>query len=71
MAQYGQKLRRLRFEKIILEGENPKGFTAQTANGTAKVGPPEVVQPGWNRQWDWSMPQTEPVPPWNGNRTGE
>ena len=25
----------LDFEKMIDEGENPKGFTAQTANGTA------------------------------------
>jgi hypothetical protein len=69
MARYGQKLRKMKFERIIQPAENPKGFTAQTANGTAKAG---THQPGWNRQWDWGdRPQAEPTGPWSGNRTGE
>ena len=49
-------------------GENPKGFTAQTANGTAKAG---NRAPGWNKQFGWNTPQVEPTGPWKGNRTGE
>lgn len=59
----------LDFEKIIGAGQNPNGFTAQTANGTAKSGP----QPGWNKDTKWpTMPQVTPDGAWNNaNRTGE
>jgi hypothetical protein len=49
-------------------GENPKGFTAQTPNGTAKAG---RGSSGWNKQFDWERPQVDAVGPWKGNRTGE
>ena len=55
--------------KLIAKGENPKGFTAQTANGTAKD-----VGTGWNRGWDWEQEQVEPRGAWQpgrSNRTGE
>lgn len=54
--------------KLIAKGENARGFTSQTANGTAKAG---TNQPGWNRQWDWEKPMAEPTGPWSGNRSGE
>jgi hypothetical protein len=59
----------LNFEKIIGAGQNPNGFTAQTANGTAKAGP----QSGWNRQIKWpSDPQVPADGAWNeANRSGE
>lgn len=59
----------LDFEKIIMAGQNPNGFTAQTANGTAKAGP----QPGWNRAFEFGpRPQVPATGAWtNANRTGE
>ena len=57
------------WENIIDEGENPKGFTAQTPNGTA-----HWKGTGWNRDWQFSMDQLEPGPTrprGRSNRTGE
>ena len=66
-----QRLRKLNFEEIIQKGENPKGFTAQTPNGTA---PWEGT--GWNKDFfaDYDRPQVEPDatrPAGRSNRTGE
>jgi hypothetical protein len=61
--------RTLDFEKMIGEGENPKGFTAQTANGTA-----HWKGTGWNRDYEFTREQVEPAPAWpagRSNRTGE
>ena len=57
------------FEKLIGKGENPKGFTAQTCNGTAKY-----QGTGWNKDFDWERPQLAPDrtrPAGRTNRTGE
>ena len=57
--------------RLYGRGENPKGFTAQTANGTAKSG---NMASGWNKNtWEveWERPQVEPRGAWNGNRSGE
>ena len=56
----------LDFEGMIGKGENPKGFTAQTANGTSKA-----QGSGWNKGWNYEQPEVAPDGPWNGNRTGE
>ena len=66
-----QRLRKLNFEEIIQKGENPKGFTAQTPNGTA-----HWQGTGWNKNWmaGFDMPQVEPDPTrraGRSNRTGE
>ena len=66
-----QRLRKLDFEKIIQKGENPLGFTSQTANGTA-----HWLGTGWNKNYfsDYDMPQVEPDatrPAGRSNRTGE
>jgi len=66
-----QRLRKLDFEKIIQKGENPKGFTSQTANGTA-----HWEGTGWNKDYfgNYNMPQVEPDatrPAGRSNRTGE
>ena len=66
-----QRLRKLNFEEIIQKGENPKGFTAQTPNGTA-----HWQGTGWNKNWmaGFGMPQVEPDPTrpaGRSNRTGE
>jgi len=66
-----QRLRKLNFEKIIQKGENPKGFTAQTPNGTA-----HWEGTGWNKDFfaDYDRPQLEPDatrPAGRSNRTGE
>ena len=66
-----QRLRKLDFEKIIQKGENPVGFTSQTANGTA-----HWQGTGWNKNYfsDYDMPQVEPDatrPAGRSNRTGE
>jgi hypothetical protein len=57
-------------EDLIKDGEHPKGFTAQTANGTA-----HAVGGGWNKQYDeYERPQCEPEgtrPSGRSNRTGE
>ena len=57
---------------LYARGENPKGFTAQTAIGTA-----HATGTGWNKNtWesDWDRPQVEPVGAWQpgrSNRTSE
>jgi len=66
-----QRQRKLDFEKIIQKGENPKGFTAQTANGTA-----HWQGTGWNEDFfaAYDRPQVEPSatrPAGRSNRTGE
>lgn len=63
--------RKMNFESIIQKGENPKGFTAQTPNGTA-----HHFGTGWNDDpWGkWERPQLEPDatrPAGRSNRTGE
>jgi hypothetical protein len=43
---------KLDFEKLIAKGENPNGFTAQTANGTA-----HWKGTGWNKdEPNWGYP---------------
>jgi hypothetical protein len=57
------------FEKLIARGENPNGFTAQTANGTA-----HWRGKGWNKDEPWTSPQVEPGPTrpaGRSNRSGE
>ena len=59
------------FEKLIEKGENPLGFTSQTANGTA-----HCYGTGWNQDFgaNMSMPQLPPGPTrpaGRSNRTGE
>ena len=64
-----KKDRKVDFEKLIGRGENPNGFTAQTANGTAKW-----RGTGWNCQYDWTQEQVMPDPTrpaGRSNRTGE
>lgn len=59
----------LDFEKLIERGENPKGFTAQTANGTA-----HWKGTGFNKSYDWEREQLPPDatrPEGRNNRTGE
>jgi hypothetical protein len=57
-------------ESLIGEGENPRGFQAQTANGTA-----HWQGTGWNqRYWDLDVEQSPPTPvspAGRSNRTGE
>ncbi len=58
----------LNFEKIIGFGQNPKGFTAQTANGTAKTGNCS----GWNRVFNYEYPEVPATGAWTqANRSGE
>ena len=75
---------KLDFEKLIAKGENPNGFTAQTANGTA-----HWKGTGWNKdessyctsgdisgEANWKSPdhQVRPGstrPDGRSNRTGE
>ena len=62
---------RIDFEKMIGFGENPKGFTAQTPNGTA-----HWKGTGWNRPWgdDYTQLEVTPSAVWRegrNNRTGE
>ena len=72
------------FEKLIAKGENPNGFTAQTANGTAhwKGTGWNKDEPNWDRgpvdfspsPWDSSDHQVRPDatrPDGRSNRTGE
>lgn len=69
MKKIGQPLRKMNMESIIQDGENPKGFTAQTANGTA-----HWKGTGWNKEYDWEQSQLEPDrtrPAGRSNRTGE
>jgi hypothetical protein len=61
--------RRMDFEAIIQAGENPDGFTAQTANGTA-----HWRGAGWNKVMDYTMPELPPDatrPAGRSNRTAE
>jgi hypothetical protein len=61
--------RRMDFEALIQDGENPQGMTAQTVNGTA-----HWQGTGWNKDYDWQQPQLEPDPTrpaGRSNRTGE
>jgi hypothetical protein len=48
-----RKRKSLNFESIIQYGQNPKGFTGQTANGTAKSG----NCPGWNVDYNYDYPE--------------
>jgi len=60
---------RIDFEDLIGEGENPRGFTAQTANGTA-----HWKGTGWNCDKPETREQIEPYETWPAgrtNRTGE
>jgi hypothetical protein len=61
---------KLDLESLIGPGENPRGLTAQTANGTA-----HAFGTGWNQTtWDWERGQNEPsavAPVGRSNRTGE
>ena len=69
MEKGRRQLRKIDFEELIGSGENPQGFTAQTANGTA-----HATGTGWNRNRPWSQEQIEPAPAWptgRNNRTGE
>lgn len=62
-------LRTMDFEKMIEKGENPLGFTSQTANGTA-----HWYGTGWNKGWSLQMEQLPPDPirpAGRSNRTGE
>ena len=60
------------FEKIIADGAlagAAGGFNAQTVNGTS-----EWKGTGWNKDFDWNMPQLEPDatrPAGRNNRTAE
>ncbi len=61
--------RSMNFEKLIAKGENAKGFTSQTANGTA-----HTFGTGWNRDEPTEMPQVKVGGPWQdrrSTRTGE
>lgn len=61
--------RQMDFEGAIGDGENPRGFTAETPNGTA-----HWRGTGWNKDYNWSRPQLEPDetrPAGRSNRTGE
>lgn len=61
---------KMNFEGMIKRGENPKGFTSQTANGTA-----HYKGTGFNKVWDYEREQLPPdaTRPDDGrsNRTGE
>lgn len=60
---------KLDFEKLIGRGENPRGFTSQTANGTA-----HWRGTGFNKDYDFERMQVEPDatrPAGRSNRTGE
>lgn len=59
----------MNFEKLLAKGENPLGFTAQTANGTA-----HYRGAGWNRDFaaTWQqLPFDATRPAGKSNRTGE
>lgn len=54
---------------LIAKGESPRGFRAETANGTA-----HDMGTGYNRERPWSGPQLSPEPLWPrgpSNRSGE
>jgi hypothetical protein len=61
--------RKMRFSEMVQKGENPKGFTSYTPNGTSKE-----YGTGWNKGWDYERPQLPPDktrPAGRTNRTGE
>ena len=69
MAKHKPNQPKINFEKMIGDGENPLGMTAQTANGTA-----HWRGSGWNKTGPWNMDQLEPDatrPAGRSNRTGE
>lgn len=69
MAKQNSDRMRIDFEDMIGEGENPRGFTAQTANGTA-----HWKGTGWNKDEPATREQVEPCctrPAGRTNRTGE
>lgn len=48
------------FERLIARGENSRGFTSQTANGTA-----HATGTGWNKDepnWDYAQPSLNWTP---------
>jgi|HubBroStandDraft_3_1064219.scaffolds.fasta_scaffold24388_2 hypothetical protein len=56
-------------ESLIEGGENPRGLTAQTANGTA-----HAVGTGWNKSEPYTSPELPPDatrPAGRSSRTGE
>jgi hypothetical protein len=58
-----------RMESLIEKGENPRGFTSQTANGTG-----HAVGTGWNLDYQWEQDQVPPDatrPAGRSNRTAE
>lgn len=60
---------KMRFEDMIGAGENPRGFEAQTPNGTA-----HAMGTGWNRRGPDTASELEPDPTrplGRNNRTGE
>jgi hypothetical protein len=60
---------KMNFEGMIGKGENPRGLTAQTCNGTARA-----TGTGWNENGPCSWPEMEPNPTrpaGRNNRTGE
>lgn len=59
----------LKFDKIIGAGQHPGGFTAQTANGTAKSGNCS----GWNKDYPGpAWPEVAADGVWaHANRSGE
>jgi hypothetical protein len=56
------------WEGLLDEGQNPRGFTAETPNGTARA----QNNPGWNKNYKTPSFPVEPEGAWsNSNRTGE
>ena len=61
--------RKMDFEALYAKGENPKGFTSVTINGTARA-----MGTGWNKREPYSQEQLPPDrtrPAGRSNRTGE
>jgi len=61
--------RNIDFEAMIGRGENSKGFTSQTVNGTG-----HWRGTGWNKDYNWEMDQVAPDetrPAGRSNRTAE
>jgi len=60
---------KLDFESLYAKGENPRGVTSQTPNGTA-----HWKGSGWNKGYDYEREQLPPDatrPSGRSNRTGE
>ena len=61
---------KMKWESAIAEGENAKGFTSQTVNGTG-----HAFGTGWNQcACDYESPQGDPTPispKGRSNRTAE